>query len=440
MENLYSNKRILVYGAGAIGSYYGAFMAKGGLDITLVTRGAHLKKIQENSTVRMNSREHGQFDIKVNAADKPDGIYDVIFVCVKSHDTLEACTILKNHSNDDTAVVSFQNGVDNTNIMKQLYNEDNIIACSLYIGVRIDPPGTIFHTSYKDITCGAVSEGGKKHLPLLKYIFDKSEFKYNFSDDIKYVQWKKLVWNVAYNPLSALLESVCGKMRKNPEIADLMDKMVMETVKAASLDGVIIEESVWKDVIAHRDTLNDYKTSMLQDIENGRSPEIDGILGPVIRMLKAAGEEAPYCDTVYRALKFKFGGWFLYCPRLAADVIVRKGDSVLLIERKNEPYGWAIPGGFVDYGEKVEDAAKRELLEETGLSDVEIELLGIYSDPKRDKRGHVASAVYYTKSEMPPVAGDDAADAKFFRLDNLPENIAFDHKQILDDYIKKTGI
>ncbi|MCD8554531.1 MAG: NUDIX hydrolase [Seleniivibrio sp.] len=120
--------------------------------------------------------------------------------------------------------------------------------------------------------------------------------------------------------------------------------------------------------------------------------------------------------------------------------MVRNGDSVLLIERKNEPFGWAIPGGFVDYGEKVEDAAVRELFEETGIKADKIELLGIYSDPKRDKRGHTATAVYYTDSTQTPKAGDDAKNAVFFKLTELPANIAFDHKQILEDYVKKLHI
>jgi 2-dehydropantoate 2-reductase len=121
---------------------------------------------------------------------------------------------------------------------------------------------------------------------------------------------------------------------------------------------------------------------------------------------------------------------------VAADVIVRNGGSVLLVERKYEPKGWAIPGGFVEYGEKTEDAAVRELMEETGIKAESVTLLGIYSDPARDKRGHVASAVYYTESDAEPVAGDDAKTAKFFPLDALPADLAFDHAKILADYIK----
>jgi len=177
---------------------------------------------------------------------------------------------------------------------------------------------------------------------------------------------------------------------------------------------------------------------MLQDIERHRNPEVDGILGPVIRTHEANGQKAPYCDTILRSLEFKYGGSFIYCPRLTVDMVVKKDDCILLIERKNEPHGWALPGGFVDYGEFVEDAAKRELLEETGIEAGEIHLLGVYSDPARDKRGHTASVVYYTTAKRDPIAGDDAKNAKFFTIRGLPDDIVFDHKKIINDYLIKS--
>jgi len=121
-------------------------------------------------------------------------------------------------------------------------------------------------------------------------------------------------------------------------------------------------------------------------------------------------------------------------PNLAADVLVINNNRVLLIKRKNPPYGWAIPGGMIDYGETVEQAAVRELLEETKirLQIDDIKLLGIYSDPTRDPRGHTVSVIYYAYSNATPQAADDAADAKYFSIQDLPE-LAFDHKKIIKD-------
>lgn len=106
----------------------------------------------------------------------------------------------------------------------------------------------------------------------------------------------------------------------------------------------------------------------------------------------------------------------------------------MLIKRKNPPYGWAIPGGFVDIGETIEHAARREALEETGLTVRLSTLLGMYSDPSRDARGHTATAVYIAEAEGEPVAADDAEAVGIFSLDALPSPLAFDHASVLEDY------
>lgn len=133
-------------------------------------------------------------------------------------------------------------------------------------------------------------------------------------------------------------------------------------------------------------------------------------------------------------------------PLLAADAIIeltdKPGRPIVLIERKNPPYGWAIPGGFVDVGERLEVAAIREAKEEVCL-DVRLKaLLGMYSDPKRDERGHTVTAVYVAEATGEPEAADDAKNLDIFNLDSLPDELAFDHRQVLEDYRKfrKSGM
>jgi ADP-ribose pyrophosphatase YjhB (NUDIX family) len=121
-------------------------------------------------------------------------------------------------------------------------------------------------------------------------------------------------------------------------------------------------------------------------------------------------------------------------PAPTVDIIIERGGGVVLIWRKFEPVGWAIPGGFVDYGESLEEAAVREAREETGL---EVELLRqfhTYSAPERDPRRHTISTVYVARAAGALRAGDDAARAEVFTEGGLPEDIVFDHKDILKDY------
>lgn len=123
-------------------------------------------------------------------------------------------------------------------------------------------------------------------------------------------------------------------------------------------------------------------------------------------------------------------------PVPTVDIIIEMGGKIVLIERKNPPSGWALPGGFIDYGEAAEDAARREAREETGLEITELRQFHCYSEPDRDPRGHTISIVFIAQARGAPVAGDDAAAIALFNEEGLPAEMAFDHRQILDDFFR----
>ena len=129
-------------------------------------------------------------------------------------------------------------------------------------------------------------------------------------------------------------------------------------------------------------------------------------------------------------------------PLLTIDIAIElDGRGIVLIERKNPPHGWALPGGFVDYGESLEEASLREAKEETSLDVQLIEQFHTYSDPRRDPRHHTVSTVFIAKASGSPIGGDDAKRAEIFTEANLPSPLVFDHAQILRDYFyyKKAG-
>lgn len=129
-------------------------------------------------------------------------------------------------------------------------------------------------------------------------------------------------------------------------------------------------------------------------------------------------------------------------PLPTVDLLILRGDEIVLVRRKFEPVGWALPGGFVDVGEKVAAAAVREAKEETGL-DVHLDaLLHVYSDPRRDPRRHTMTVVFVAHAEGEPVGGDDAGEARYFPLSALPSPVVFDHAAIVDDFVRfrATGV
>ena len=132
--------------------------------------------------------------------------------------------------------------------------------------------------------------------------------------------------------------------------------------------------------------------------------------------------------------------WQRRNPLPTVDMLIDMGEGdarrLVLVSRRNPPHGWALPGGFVDYGETVEQAAVREAYEETGLKIEIIRQFHVYSRPDRDPRGHMISTVFVAKAAGEPKGGDDAAEARAFSLGDLPEEIAFDHRRIIDDYVE----
>ena len=140
---------------------------------------------------------------------------------------------------------------------------------------------------------------------------------------------------------------------------------------------------------------------------------------------------------------------FLLCPHCGkpvvsyrnpvptVDIIIEMGSGIVLIRRKNYPFGWAIPGGFVDYGESLEEAALREAEEETSLKVELLFQLGAYSDPSRDPRQHTISVVFAARADGEPVAADDAEDIGIFDYSSIPNDLAFDHGKIIRDYYRR---
>jgi ADP-ribose pyrophosphatase YjhB (NUDIX family) len=152
----------------------------------------------------------------------------------------------------------------------------------------------------------------------------------------------------------------------------------------------------------------------------------------IVEVEMKGGVKCPACGKEFVSYSY---------PIPTVDILIgrtKEGkEAVVLVKRKNPPHGWAIPGGFIEYGESAEDCAVREAKEETGLDVRLMGLLGVYSDPGRDPRFHTISVAYVAEGEGEPRADTDAEDIGIFTERELPEEIAFDHRKIISDYFEK---
>ncbi len=429
------NRRIAILGAGAVGSYIGSKLIEHRFtDVEFVARSGY-SVLKEKGLAVKNYTNKSPYNLKVNAVKELSGLYDAVLICVKSKDTVTAAKQASNHLKDDGFVVSIQNGIENPDIISAFIPADKIITNVIYMTAVMQEKGVLEYMAEGRLIFGHINGQCSKYTEIYMQILQQAELNAKYTDNIKQYQWQKLMLNIVLNPLSALFRKTFFKMSSFDDAMSLTKSLFKEAQNAAKLCGVDIADEEYDKITAKCKENISFKSSMYQDIEANRNPEIDAILGVVVRVHEKYGQSAPYCDCMLKIMNVKYGGWFQTSPTLAADVLVINDDKVLLIDRKNEPLGWAIPGGFVDLYETMEQAALRELHEETGIEANinDLHLLGIYSDPKRDTRGHTVSAVYIFFSDKEAYAADDAKDAKYFHIDNLPENTAFDHREILQD-------
>ena len=448
-----NNVRIAIFGAGAVGSYVAYKLSRAGISYDIIARGKRLDILQIDGLF-VDGADDNKSNHKINAVEKLDGLYDVIFLTVKSNDTVNVSATIKPHLKDSGVVVSLQNGVDNPKLIASVIDADKVVVSVVYVTavsknfnqLKYYSEAKIFYDNFKssDNTNLDVVDN-KPGLETLNNIFTCAGISSKHSKDIVKDQWRKLLFNAVSNPLTALFGYTYGRFLEDKTAVSLAKRIFDEALFAAKLLDINLDADEFDKIIAGMGGVPSFKSSMLQDIEANRKPELDAILGIIVEVFKSNGLVATSIEMLVDIMKVKYGGYFQSSPRLAADLLIYRGREVLLIERMNEPHGYAIPGGFVDLGESVEDTAVRELREETGIdvSKADISLVGVYSEPSRDVRGHTVSVIYscdITGREVEAEGRDDALSAKFFDIDNLPDELAFDHREVLNDFRKQKGL
>jgi 2-dehydropantoate 2-reductase len=304
--------RLLIAGAGAIGGYIGALMARAGEDVTLFARGAHLRAIEECG-LRVISAG-GDFEVrpKIIGSLVGAGPFDAIFLGVKAHGLPQLAPQLKSLIGDQTTVVSLQNGVpwwfchlervDPGGIVAASIDSARVVGSIVYLGTEIVEPGVIRHSEGNRISLGEPDGTRSERCRRIAEALIKAGLRCPITTRIREEIWVKLLGNVAFNPLSALTRATLVQMTRDPAVSDVVRGIMTEVEAVANKLGMELPVSI-EQRMAGAAKVGEHKTSMLQDLEAGRPLELEPVVGAVLELGARLGVDMPQTRTVYACTK-----------------------------------------------------------------------------------------------------------------------------------------
>jgi 2-dehydropantoate 2-reductase len=288
--------RVAVFGAGAVGCFYGGMLARAGHDVVLIGRPLHVDAIREAGL----HFEGLQFDehIPVAASSGPEAVRGarLVLFCVKSTDTEQAAAQMAPYLEPGSIVLNLQNGVDNTERIQAAVSQP-VIPAVVYVATEMAGPGHLKHHGRGELVIGALEAGSEAALrePLeqVQRWFAEAGVKVTLSDNVAGELWAKLVVNCAYNAISAISQLPYGEMIKGAGVKDVMRDVVAETLAVAKASGVRTAPELVESVYRIAEWMPTQYSSTAQDLQRGRPTEIDHLNGYVVRRGDALGIPVP---------------------------------------------------------------------------------------------------------------------------------------------------
>jgi 2-dehydropantoate 2-reductase len=301
--------RFVVLGAGAIGAYVGAALARGGADVTLIARGAHLAAMERDG-VRVSS-PRGDFTARPPVTDDLGAVAgaDVVFVGLKAYSLPEIAPRLGELLAPDAAAIWAQNGipwwyqpglesVDPGGIIASSIRPEHNIGCVVYSSTEIVEPGVIRHIEGTRFTIGEPSGQASDRCKAISAAFADGGLRAPVESRLPDQIWLKLIGNVAFNPITALTRATLGQLGELPEMVDLLRAVFGECAQVADRLGITFPVSLDRRLEAGL-AVGDHKTSMLQDLEAGKRLEVGCITGAVVELAARVGVDVPHIRTIH---------------------------------------------------------------------------------------------------------------------------------------------
>lgn len=314
--------KFLIAGAGAIGAYIGARLARAGFEVTLFARGPHLRAMQENG-IQIKSAE-GDFTARprIIGALAEAGTFDVVFLGVKAHALIHLAPQLKPVLGPNTTVVSTQNGipwwyfqgfggewdglrlerVDPGGVISAAIAARSVVGSIVYFATEISSPGVIQHIEGNRISMGEPDGTRSDRIRQIAEALIASGLRCPVTTRIRHEIWVKVLGNASFNPVSALTHATLAQMARDPGVSSVIRNIMQEVEAVSQKLGMELPVSI-DQRIAGAEKVGEHKTSMLQDLEAGRPMELEALVGAVVELGERVGLPMTCTRTVYNCAK-----------------------------------------------------------------------------------------------------------------------------------------
>ncbi len=324
INNLGIDMKIAVIGAGAIGGLVGAKLALAGEDVTFIVRGKNLDAIATNGFKLIGADGTEQVALNAKATDRYDqaGPQDIVILAMKAHQVEAVANDVPKLFGPETVVVTMQNGipfwyfhnhggalagtpvrsVDPTGVVAAKIPAERVIGCVVYPASELIAPGVVKHIEGDRFPVGELDGSSSERVSRVSACLTAAGFKAPVLDNIRSEIWLKLWGNLTFNPISSLSHSTLVDICQYPPSRELAAAMMQEAQAVAHKLGIEFRVTLDKR-IAGAEKVGKHKTSMLQDVEAGRAPEIDALVGAVVELARLTETPTPHIDTVYALVK-----------------------------------------------------------------------------------------------------------------------------------------
>jgi 2-dehydropantoate 2-reductase len=294
--------RIGVIGSGAVGGFYGAMLKKAGHEVIFLARGKHLQAMKEEGL--LVNTDFDSFRVDGTFTDSMEEVSqaDLLLFTVKSTDTRETAVALQPFLKADSKVLTLQNGVDNEEVLAEIFGKERIVSGAAYISSRVEKPGVIRQQGPYAIIMGALENSAQDQAAALREIFHSAGIDCRLTDSILARKWEKLLWNVTFNLITAAARATVGEILDDQYLRATAERALREAVQIGTASGVEIRQHVIDSIFLSAEQVRNHKTSMLQDRELGKKMEIESLCGFFVRKAAVLGIDVPVLQTLYSIL------------------------------------------------------------------------------------------------------------------------------------------